>query len=117
MNVTVFKEFKFCSAHHLTIPGHQCSVMHGHNYLARVHCAGGLSSETGMVVDFHEIKRLVNPIIDRLDHKCLNDIIPTGTTSEHIACWLLAEAHRVLPSVFRVDVWETDTCGATASLN
>lgn len=116
MKITVFKEFKFCAAHHLTIPGHKCSVMHGHNYTVRVHCRGAIDPETGMIVDFHEIKRVVSPIVDRLDHQFINEIIPSGTTSEHIAAWILSESSKLLDCVFRVDVWETDTCGASAEL-
>jgi len=112
MITTVFKEFKFSAAHHLCIPGHKCSTMHGHNYRVTVECSGPADAN-GMVVDFHEMKRRIDPIIARLDHKCLNDVILSGTTSELIAEWIASEVSAVLPSVHRVTLWETDTCGAT----
>jgi len=111
MKTTVFKEFSFSAAHHLTIPGHQCSTMHGHNYRVRIECTGNVD-ETGMVVDFHKIKESVAPIIAQLDHKCLNEVLASGTTCEHICQWIARQAQNQLGNVCRVTVWETETCGA-----
>lgn len=110
MKTTVFKEFKFSAAHHLCIPGHKCSTMHGHNYRVRIECSGTVD-KNGMIIDFHDIKRCVDPIIEQLDHKLLNDVI-CGTTSEHICQWIARQAQNRLGNVCRVTVWETDTCGA-----
>jgi 6-pyruvoyl-tetrahydropterin synthase len=65
-----------------------------------------------MVVDFSEIKKRVGPIIDRLDHSVVNDIICLGSTCEYIAAWIFKQANDQLGNVSRVTVWETDTCGA-----
>jgi 6-pyruvoyltetrahydropterin/6-carboxytetrahydropterin synthase len=111
MKTTVFKEFKFSAAHHLTIPDHKCSTMHGHNYRVIIECAGGVNGD-GMIVDFHRIKEVVAPIIEELDHKCLNDIIEGGSTSENIARWIAERVQNQLVNVCRVTLWETDTCGA-----
>jgi 6-pyruvoyltetrahydropterin/6-carboxytetrahydropterin synthase len=115
MSTTVFKDFKFSAAHHLCIPGHKCSTMHGHNYRVRIECAGTLDGN-GMIVDFHEIKQRVDPIIDQLDHKFLNEVIQEGTTSEHICAWIAKRANDQLKTVVRVTVWETDSCGAIIEL-
>ena len=111
MKTTIFKEFKFSAAHHLNIPDHQCSVMHGHNYRIRIECSGRIDQH-GMILDFHEIKRRVQPIIDKLDHKIINDIIVTDTTSENIAAWIFKQANDQIGCVTRVTLWETDSCGA-----
>ena len=115
MKTTVFKDFKFSAAHYLCIPGHKCSTMHGHNYRVRIECAGKVDGN-GMIVDFHEIKRHVDPIIEQLDHKLLNDILPKGTTSEHICAWIAGEASKQLNGIVRVTVWETEGCGAIVEL-
>jgi 6-pyruvoyltetrahydropterin/6-carboxytetrahydropterin synthase len=115
MNTTVFKEFKFCAAHHLTIPGHKCSQMHGHNYRVVVECAGAVNAD-GMVIDFHTIKESVDPIIAQLDHSYINDIIPYGTTSECIGRWIAEQVSEAISSVKRVTIWETDSCGAIIEL-
>jgi 6-pyruvoyltetrahydropterin/6-carboxytetrahydropterin synthase len=115
MSTTVFKDFKFSAAHHLCIPGHKCSTMHGHNYRVRIEC-NGKADINGMIIDFHEIKRQVDPIIEQLDHKLLNEVLPHGTTSEHISLWIATQANQQLGNVVRVTVWETDGCGAITEL-
>jgi 6-pyruvoyltetrahydropterin/6-carboxytetrahydropterin synthase len=62
------------------------------------------------VVDFAEIKRAVQPAVDRLDHAYLNEIKglenPTG---ENIAIWIWQKVKPVLPGLFEVKVYETCT--------
>lgn len=111
MKTTVFKDFYFSAAHYLTIPGHKCATMHGHNYKVRIECGGTVDAD-GMVIDFHEIKRRVLPIIESLDHQCLNEILEQETTSENICAWIAKEANDCLKNIVRVTVWETDGCGA-----
>jgi 6-pyruvoyltetrahydropterin/6-carboxytetrahydropterin synthase len=111
MKTTAFKDFTFSAAHYLKIPDHPCSVMHGHNYRVRIECSGQVNT-LGMVVDFNEIKRKVDPIIKKLDHKVINDVIFGGTTSEYIAAWIFKQANDQLGNVVRVTLFETDTCGA-----
>lgn len=111
MKTIVFKEFTFSAAHHLMIPGHKCSNLHGHNYRVRIECSGQ-TNEHGMIIDFNEIKRRVQPIIDKLDHSLINDIIVSNTTSENIASWIFKQANDQLGCVTKVTLWETDSCGA-----
>lgn len=111
MKTTVFKEFKFSAAHHLTILGHKCSVMHGHNYRVTLEFLGDIDPN-GMIIDFHRIKEVVNPVIESLDHKCLNDIIEGGSTSENIVNWMAGKIKYELPNLSKITLWETDSCGA-----
>ncbi len=86
----IYKEFKFDSAHWLpNVPkSHKCSNMHGHTYVIEVHVEGELDPQLGWVLDFNDLRKIVEPLIDHLDHKVLNEIegleIPTA---EHIALW------------------------------
>jgi 6-pyruvoyltetrahydropterin/6-carboxytetrahydropterin synthase len=111
MKTTVFKDFTFSAAHYLKIPDHPCSVMHGHNYKVRIECFGRVN-ELGMVIDFSEIKKRIDPIIKKLDHSVLNDMLVGGTTCEHIAAWLFKQANDQLGNVSKITIFETDTCGA-----
>lgn len=111
MKTTIFKDFSFSAAHHLKIKDHKCSEMHGHNYKVRIECSGEPDGD-GMIIDFHEIKRRMEPIISRLDHSFLNDIIIHETTSENIAAWIFKQANDQIGNVCRVTLWETDGCGA-----
>lgn len=74
-SVSVSKDYlTFSAAHFLTIPGHKCEALHGHNYVVTVVVEGEVDRTTGFVVDFAVVKRVLRPVIDRLDHRVL---VPT----------------------------------------
>jgi 6-pyruvoyltetrahydropterin/6-carboxytetrahydropterin synthase len=59
----------FCSAH--LIAGHErCECLHGHNWRVSVSLEGEVD-ERGMVMDFLELKRMVEEECSRLDHRLL----------------------------------------------
>lgn len=71
-SVTVAKEYlTFSAAHFITIPGHQCERLHGHNYRVGVTVTGAVDRVSGFVVDFGVIKDAVRPLIAGLDHRVL----------------------------------------------
>jgi len=48
--------------------------MHGHSYKLQVAVSGSIE-KNGMVLDFAELKKIVNMlIIQHLDHVCLNEV-------------------------------------------
>jgi 6-pyruvoyltetrahydropterin/6-carboxytetrahydropterin synthase len=61
----------FASAHFITLPGHRCEALHGHNYRTRVSVQGGLDPETAFVIDFAELKQLMKRLVDEIDHRVL----------------------------------------------
>jgi 6-pyruvoyltetrahydropterin/6-carboxytetrahydropterin synthase len=70
--VAVSKDYlTFSAAHFLTIPGHRCEALHGHNYVVTVAVAGPVDARTGFVVDFAVLKRVVQPAVAALDHRVL----------------------------------------------
>jgi 6-pyruvoyltetrahydropterin/6-carboxytetrahydropterin synthase len=70
--VTVAKEsLRFSAAHFLTLPGHVCERLHGHNYRVAVTVEGPVDDTTGFVVDFAVLKRVVQGVIEPLDHRVL----------------------------------------------
>ncbi len=109
--IIAFKEFKFCAAHNLLIEGHPCSEIHGHNYKLRIEVEGEPDKDTGMIMDFDDMKKIVNPIIDKFDHTYLNNWIDI-TTSENIAFWFFQTLIKDIPNLYRIELRETDTCGA-----
>jgi 6-pyruvoyltetrahydropterin/6-carboxytetrahydropterin synthase len=77
--VTVAKEsLRFSAAHFLTLPGHVCERLHGHNYRVAVTVDGPVDSATGFVVDFAVLKRVVHSVIEPLDHRVL---VPSANPS------------------------------------
>jgi 6-pyruvoyltetrahydropterin/6-carboxytetrahydropterin synthase len=114
----IYKEFTFEAAHLLpNVPaGHKCGRLHGHSFRVEVHVAGELDATLGWIMDYADIKKLVKPVIARLDHYYLNDIPGLeNPTSEVIARWLWRELKAVLPQLSKIVVKETCTSGCIYS--
>ncbi len=110
----IYKEFAFDSAHFLPLipEGHKCRNIHGHTYRLRVYVKGEPDKHLGWIIDFKELKDLVTPIIDKLDHKLLNDVSGLeNPTAENITAWLWEQIKPVLPSLSRIELKETPTTG------
>ena len=79
------KTLSISAAHCLVSPYEgPCKKMHGHNWRITVYCRALTLSEKGMIVDFSEIKKIIN----QLDHTDINNIIPQPT-AENIARLIL----------------------------
>lgn len=64
-------DLSFASAHFITLAGHRCEGLHGHNYRARVTVEGTLDAETSWVVDFLLLKDLTTRLCAAIDHVVL----------------------------------------------
>lgn len=53
--------------HRLPFHRGKCVNLHGHSYRLFLEVEGDLD-ENGMVIDFYDLKRIVHPIIEELDH-------------------------------------------------
>jgi 6-pyruvoyltetrahydropterin/6-carboxytetrahydropterin synthase len=90
-----------------------CTRLHGHSYRLIVTLRGPIDPSTGMVLNFRDLKRVVRArVLDRLDHRHLNDLIADVSTAENICCWI---ARELLPAfggtLHRLELWETeDAC-------
>lgn len=98
----IFLEIPFEAAHFLpNVPeGHPCGRMHGHSYRLRLGLRGPLTAD-GWVMDVNEVKRLLAPLIGRLDHHCLNDLEP-NPTAERMARLIWDEVKPLVPYLRRV---------------
>jgi 6-pyruvoyltetrahydropterin/6-carboxytetrahydropterin synthase len=65
------QDLVFSAAHFITLPGHRCEALHGHNYRAGVEIEGGLDADVWYVLDFVALKRLMRRLTDELDHRVL----------------------------------------------
>lgn len=77
---------------------------HGHNYILEVTVAGSVNSLTGMVMNIKQLKRFLQKVVQRLDHRYLNRDLPQFKrlvpTTENIArvLWrILQEQYPRLP--------------------
>jgi 6-pyruvoyltetrahydropterin/6-carboxytetrahydropterin synthase len=75
--VTVSKDYlSFSSAHFITLRGHKCESLHGHNYRVGVTVTGEVDPECQFVLDFALLKEILRPMVDAIDHKVL---LPTAS--------------------------------------
>lgn len=93
----------------------KCVRLHGHSYHLRLWLRGPIDPETGMVINFRDVKVIVEErVIGRLDHRHLNDVLDEMTTAENLVYWI---GEQVAPwisgaEVSRIELWETRTSGA-----
>jgi 6-pyruvoyltetrahydropterin/6-carboxytetrahydropterin synthase len=71
-SVSVAKDYlNFAAAHFLTMRGHQCEALHGHNYRVGVTVEGALDAECRWVMDFSVLKEILRPLVKAVDHRVL----------------------------------------------
>ena len=62
---------------------HECTGIHTKVQI----CVAGhmLDEKVGMLMDFKDMKKALNAIIDKLDHQVLNEVLDFNTTAELLA--------------------------------
>lgn len=120
--MSIRKEFEFHAAHHL--PNHEgkCANLHGHTYKLFVTIKDGIVTEPnhpaeGMVIDFTQLKKIVNAVvIDLVDHQNLDVVLPFKTTAENMANWMFGQLTLVGLPVTKIELYETPTACAIAEV-
>ncbi|MBK6291906.1 MAG: 6-pyruvoyl tetrahydropterin synthase family protein [Ignavibacteria bacterium] len=130
MRTTISKQFRWEMGHRLPFHNGLCKNIHGHSYEAHVILSGEPDAH-GMVMDYFDMKLLIQKKIDELDHAFLCDtsdtvvrsfleensmksvLVEFPTTAENIARMLLEHVISQLPAGHRVDavrvrVFETE---------
>lgn len=109
---------RFEAAHHLTSYRGEPEPVHGHSWRVEVELSTAELDAEGMAYDFVEIKRALDALVARFDHRHINSIPPFDTTSpttERIARHLFEQLRAALPEapLCQVTVWEGPDCSAT----
>jgi 6-pyruvoyltetrahydropterin/6-carboxytetrahydropterin synthase len=121
----VMIEVGFSSAHALRGYQGKCENTHGHNYKVEVYVRGRNLNNIGLLIDFKDLKAATKKVVDYLDHKNINDLPPfdveINPSAEEMAAFFLREVGRQVnddrAQVYKVRVWETDTCAATFTID
>jgi 6-pyruvoyltetrahydropterin/6-carboxytetrahydropterin synthase len=108
----------FSAAHALRLYDGSIEPVHGHNWRVKVTVAAPKLDSIGVVMDFHELERLVDQVVVPLHNRHLNELEPfvreLYPSAENVALHVgrslrLSNGVRLVC----VEVWETDTNSAT----
>ena len=115
-------EDSFAAGHYLRNYKGKCENPHGHNYKVRVTLAGEELDSAGLLLDFKDLREVMRPVIERLDHQMINDLEPfteRNPSAENLAKYFfdqasirLKEATSGRVHVKDVTVFETDSTTA-----
>ena len=127
----VSRRIDFCYGHRLLNYDGKCKHLHGHNGRAIVTAEASRLGDSGMVLDFSEIKRVISCWVDEnLDHRMILSredpavpvleemgeplfLIDANPTAENIAKLIFDYAVGQGFPVVEVKLWETPRCCAT----
>ncbi len=115
---------RFAAAHQLKMVAKKCENLHGHNWKIEVCLAGKALNSAGVLMDFGQLKEILSEIIERLDHKFLNELEYFNDSfppsSENIAYYIANELNASindpLVKVSSVTAWESENACATYKL-
>lgn len=125
----IAKEFRWEMGHRLPFHEGKCKNLHGHSYKCMVELSGDILDEK-MVLDYYDVKKIIEPIIENLDHSfiaCKDDVelievlqklnsrmvvVDFQTTAENLCLYLLNEIKKSdLPKNIKgikVKIFETE---------
>jgi 6-pyruvoyltetrahydropterin/6-carboxytetrahydropterin synthase len=125
----IAKEFKWEMGHRLPFHEGKCRNLHGHSYRCMIELTGQ-PDKNGMLLDYYELKKIIDPIIDKMDHTFMvyekdfeliemldklgsnKLVVNFESTAENICVYLLNEIRKssLPPNVesLKVRVLETD---------
>ena len=115
--ISITKKFKFDAAHRLPYYDGACNRLHGHSFKLEVEVTGQVQDQgpkTGMIMDFTDLKRMVNTVIlCKVDHTDLNDEYINPTAENMIYDFAVALKQEIrdcrLPiTLVRLRLYETD---------
>ncbi len=109
----------FSSGHYLRDYYGKCENPHGHNYRVLVTLVGEQLDPSGLLLDFKQLKGVLKPTVDYLDHQMINDLEPftkLNPSAENLAKYFFDNTANQLDSLTQgrvrvkdCTIYETDT--------
>ena len=98
-------ETEFAAAHFLASYKGKCENLHGHNYTVLLYTRGDKLDESGMLIDFSVLKKILTDVCILLDHTNLNKIAEfnNNPSAERIAKYIFDKTKEKLIN-FGVDI-------------
>ncbi len=104
----------FSAAHNLRNYKGKCEHLHGHNYSVIVSFISKKTDKNGLVIDFVFLKDILKKVLDKLDHKYLNEDVDffknNNPSAENIAKYIFKSLKKKVkyPEIKDVCVYETE---------
>ena len=119
---TVTKIYTFEASHNLPHHKGACHNLHGHSYKLEVTVGGSINSDhespqCGMIIDFKNLKDIIEKVAGKYDHSYLNDFFP-NPTAEIMVRKIAKDISLYLPEgsvLVSCKLWETATSYAEFS--
>jgi 6-pyruvoyltetrahydropterin/6-carboxytetrahydropterin synthase len=112
--ITTIRDFS--AAHAIRLYDGSLEPIHGHNWRISVTVSADKLDSIGVVMDFHELARLVDEVVGTMHNRSLNELpmfADLNPTAENVALHVARSLK--LPANVRlskVEVWETWDCKA-----
>ena len=119
MGFQITTTHEFSAAHAIVLYDGTIEPVHGHNWRVSVTVASDKLDSIGVVMDFHQLARLVDEVIGPMRNRHLNELpafANVNPTTENVAVHVANSLK--LPTEVRlskVEVWETWDCSAAYS--
>jgi 6-pyruvoyltetrahydropterin/6-carboxytetrahydropterin synthase len=100
-------ENKFDAAHFLPNHPGKCKNLHGHTWKVRIKIVADELNKDGMIIDFHELKKIVN----EFDHDSINNTLKNPTAenlAKHFFEKVIGAVKDIKGSSVEVEVWESE---------
>ena len=102
---------EFAAAHQLRLYDGSLEPLHGHNWRVKMTVAADKLDAIGVVMDFHELERIVDAVIGPMHNRHLNDLpafAELNPSAENVA-WHIGQSVKLPPAnrLVSVEVWET----------
>jgi 6-pyruvoyltetrahydropterin/6-carboxytetrahydropterin synthase len=115
---TISVETRFWASHQLVLPGGSKEPVHFHNWLVTAEVCSGELNDMAVVMDFHELKQMVDNIAAEFDNKALNEtgcFQQNNPSAENVAKYIYDKLRMELPEGVKlrnVKVVEQTGCSA-----
>lgn len=110
----------FSAAHQLRLCDGSLEPLHGHNWRVKVTVGAPRLDSIGVVMDFHELERLLDGVIGPMHNRHLNDLPAfkaSNPSAENVALHIGTQMRlRQGVQLLAVEVWETEDCSAVYRL-
>ena len=107
---------KFSAAHRIMEYNGSCERLHGHTWKVDLFLRNDKLNSLGLMLDFRDIKKVLNKLLDELDHTFLNEhpyFKDKNPTAENLAKFIYDRVKKEFSVLYKVSVWESENTAAT----